>query len=306
MHTQLNTPVVFIIFNRPETTIQVFEAIRQARPRQLLVIADAPRANRPDDIEKCAATRAIIEKVDWECEVLTNFSETNMGAGKRPATGLDWVFSIVEDAIILEDDCLPHPSFFPFCEELLERYRHDERIMCVSGQNVQFGQSRTEYSYYFSRYNHGWGWATWRRAWQHFDFEMKLWPYAKEHNLLAGMLDTPQAMKSWSRTFQMTYEGKLPAWDYQFTFACWLQNALSILSDVNLISNIGHGMGGTNTTDPNSPYSSMPTQAMEFPLKHPPYMVRNKAADDFTENTIFDYHPSLLRKVKRKVQKVIS
>ncbi len=306
MKLGLKTPVIFVIFNRPETTELVFERIRQARPQKLLVIADAPRPNRPEDVEKCAAARAIIDRVDWECEVLTNFSEVNLGAGRRPATGFDWAFGIVEEAIILEDDCLPEPTFFQFCEELLERYRHDTRIMCVSGQNVQFGHNKTPYSYYFSRYNHGWGWATWRRAWKHFDFEMKLWPEIKEENRLASILETPKALKNWTNTFQLTYEGKLPAWDYQFTFACWIQNGLSILSGVNLVSNIGFGTGASNTVDTDSPYNNAPTEPMQFPLKHPLYVIRNQVADAYTENTLFDYNPNLLKRVRRKVKKVLS
>lgn len=306
MQPPLQTPVIFVIFNRPDTTAKVFEAIRQARPAKLLVVADGPRPDRPGEAEKCAATRAIISQVDWECEVLTNFSETNMGVAKRPSTGFDWAFSLVEEAIILEDDCLPHPSFFRFCEELLERYRHDTRLMSISGQNVQFGRSHTPYSYYFSRYNHGWGWATWRRAWQLYDFEMKTWPEIRDGNLLASILETPRALKSWTNTFELSYGGKLPAWDYQFTFACWAANALSILSDVNLISNIGHGAGASNTTDESSPYNNMIVKAIEFPLRHPPYMMRNHEADAFTEATIFNYQSTLLEKIERRIKKAIA
>lgn len=306
MQTPLQTPVIFVIFNRPKTTEKVFEAIRAVKPVKLLVVADGPRADRPGESEKCAATRAIIDRVDWQCEVLTNYSEVNMGVAKRPATGFDWAFSLVEEAIILEDDCLPHPSFFRFCEELLERHRHDTRIMCISGQNVQLGRSRTPYSYYFSRYNHGWGWATWRRAWQLYDFEMKQWPEIRDGDLLAGILETPKAVKGWTHTFQLSYDQKLPAWDYQFTFACWAANALSILSDVNLISNIGHGEGASNTTDSSSVYSNMAAEAMEFPLRHPPYMMRSAEADTFTEETIFNYQSTLLEKIERRLRKAIA
>ncbi|MEW6491011.1 MAG: glycosyltransferase family 2 protein, partial [Cyanobacteriota bacterium] len=162
----MKTPVVFIIFNRPDTTQKVFEAIRQAHPPLLFVIADGPRPNKPGEDQKCAATRAIIDQVDWDCEVLTNYSEINLGCERRVSSGLNWVFDTVEEAIILEDDCLPHPTFFSFCEELLDYYRNDQRVMVITGQNVQFGRKRTDYTYYFSRYNHCWGWASWRRAWR--------------------------------------------------------------------------------------------------------------------------------------------
>lgn len=151
---RLTTPVAFLVFNRPDTTIRVFEEIRRARPPKLLVVADGARADRPGEAEKCAQVRAIVEQVDWECGVLKNYADDNMGCKRRISSGLDWVFANVEEAIILEDDCLPHPSFFRFCEELLRRYRDDERVMMISGDNFQFGKKRTDYSYYFSKYPH--------------------------------------------------------------------------------------------------------------------------------------------------------
>jgi hypothetical protein len=177
---QLSTPVAFIIFNRPDTTARVFEAIRRAEPPQLLIVADGPRVDRPSDVERCAAARAVIERVDWDCEVLTNYAEANMGLADRVSSGLDWVFSLCDRAIVLEDDCLPDPSFFRFCDELLDRYRDDERVMAISGDNFQLGRRRTRYSYYLSRYNHCWGWATWRRGWQHYDHRMQLWPLVRD------------------------------------------------------------------------------------------------------------------------------
>jgi hypothetical protein len=303
---QLKTPVVLLIFNRPNATEKVFEKIRQAKPPLLLVVADGPREDKPDDRQKCNAARAIVDRVDWDCKVLKNYSEINLGCGRRPASGLDWVFEMVEEAIILEDDCVPHPTFFRFCEELLERYRYDRRIMSISGQNVQFGRRRTEYSYYFSRYNHGWGWATWRRAWQYFDFDMKLWPEVRDKNLLKDILIDTHVVKNWTKIFQLTYDKSLNCWDYQFTFSCWMQNGLSILSDVNLVSNIGHGSEASNTTDIKSPFNNIPAEAVSFPLKHPLFVIQNLEADDFTENSLFDYNPPLIKRVTRKMKNLLN
>lgn len=303
---QLKTPVVLLIFNRPDATEKVFEVIRQVKPPLLLVVADGPREDKPDDIRKCNAARAIVDCVDWDCKVLKNYSEINLGCGRRPASGLDWVFEMVEEAIILEDDCVPHPTFFRFCEELLERYRYDQRIMSISGQNVQFGRRRTEYSYYFSRYNHGWGWATWRRAWQYFDFDMKLWPEVLDKNLLKDILVDTHVVKNWTKIFQLTYDKFINCWDYQFTFSCWIQNGLSILSDVNLVSNIGHGSEASNTTDTKSPFNNIPAEAVSFPLKHPLFVIRNLEADDFTEDNLFDYNPRLLKRVTRKMKNLLN
>ncbi|MBW4651339.1 MAG: glycosyltransferase family 2 protein [Kastovskya adunca ATA6-11-RM4] len=302
---QLKTPVAFVIFNRPHTTEKVFEAIRQAKPPKLLVIADGPREDKPGEAEKCAAARAIIEQVDWDCEVLKNYSDVNLGCGRRPSSGFDWVFDTVEEAIILEDDCVPDPTFFRFCEDLLEYYRHDERIMSITGLNVQFGRKRTADSYYFSRYTNSWGWASWRRAWKYFDYEMKLWPEIKQGNFLTDILGEPRAVKVWSHTFDFTVNGH-DAWDFQWAFACWLQRGLTIIPNENLISYIGYSLtDATHTKEERSQYNNLKVEAMDFPLKHPKFVIRDRQADNFTENTYYDYQPRLLKKVTRKLQKVL-
>lgn len=284
----MKTPVTFIIFNRPDTTAKVFEAIRQAKPRKLFVIADGPRHNYDGEIEKCKATRSIIEKIDWECEILKKYSNVNLGCAKSVSTGLNWVFQQVEETIILEDDCLPHPTFFRFCEELLQEYRYDNRIGSISGQNVQLGNKNSDYSYYFSRYNHIWGWATWRRAWRNYDFEMRNWHDVKSKNQLKNILLNERLVYKWTELFQLTYDGLINTWDYQWQLTCWLNSYLGITANTNLISNIGFGAGSTNTWDPNSKYANMQTEAMCFPLKHPKFIIPDVKADDFTDKTLFN------------------
>ncbi|KOP23867.1 hemolytic protein HlpA-like protein [Hapalosiphon sp. MRB220] len=309
---RLKTPVAFIIFKRPHTTERVFEAIRQAKPAKLFVIADGPRNDRADEPEKCEATRAIINRVDWECEVIKNYSDINIGCAKRLPTGLDWVFNQVEEAIVLEDDCLPHPTFFPFCEALLERYRYDQRIGTIIGQNVQLGRKRTDYSYYFSIYNRCWGWATWRRAWQNFDFDMKLWPKIKESRFLDDILIDSKSVRFWQQIFQDTYDRRInTVWDYQWTFNCWLENQLSIVPNQNLISNIGFGENATHTKHTKgsfvNTYANMPTEAISFPLKHPPYIIRDLKSDRFMQQNFFNYGnllTSIKAIIKNKIMKM--
>ncbi|MCA2940318.1 MAG: glycosyltransferase family 2 protein [Microcystis sp. M113S1] len=302
---QLTTPIAFLIFNRPDTTARVFEAIRQAKPPKLLVVADGLRPDRADDIEKCKAARAIIDGVDWDCEVLTNYSDVNLGCKSRVSSGLNWVFDTVEEAIILEDDCLPHPSFFQFCEELLEYYRHDQRIMVISGDNFQFGRKRTEYSYYFSRYNHIWGWASWRRAWQYYDLKMKLWQEISDGSWLESILGETQAVKYWTKIFQTAYDNKVDSWDYGWTFACWIQNGLTILPNVNLVSNIGFGADATHTSRAIQSVVNNPVREMSFPLQHPPFITRHFEADRFTWENIYRPQISLLFKLKSKILKLL-
>jgi hypothetical protein len=300
----MKTPVAFIIFNRPDTTKRVFEAIRQAKPPKLLVVADGPRANHTCDIENCAAARAIIDGVDWECEVLTNYSDVNLGCKLRVSSGLDWVFSEVEEAIILEDDCLPDPSFFPFCEELLERYRDDTRVAIISGNNL-LGNRTSPYSYYFSKYPYIWGWATWKRAWKYYNLEINLWTEIKSGNWLENILTNKKAVKYWEKIFQNTYDGKATTiWDYQWTFACLINNFLSIVPNVNLISNIGFGQSSTHTKDSDNKLSNLPTQEVNFPLVHPPFMINDRKADILADETVFG--TPLIDRVKRKIKKIIS
>jgi hypothetical protein len=297
---RLSTPVAFIIFNRPDTTARVFEAIRQAKPPQLLVIADGPRAEHPEDAEKCAAARAIIEQVDWDCKVLTNFAKTNMGCKRRVSSGLDWVFETVEETIVLEDDCLPHSTFFRFCEELLDRYRDDERIMAISGDNYQFGRQRTRYSYYFSRYPHCWGWATWRRAWRHYDGEMELWPVVRDGGWLEDILGNERAIAYWTRIFDKTHNGDINSWAYAWTFACWIQSGLTILPAVNLVSNIGFGLNATHTRS-SSRIANLGTHQMDFPFLHSPFVLRDARADELTQASVYEKGHLLLR-LRRKAQ----
>ncbi|MDY7050738.1 MAG: hypothetical protein RPG89_19575 [Microcystis panniformis WG22] len=302
---QLTTPVAFLIFNRPDTTARVFEAIRQAKPPKLLVVADGPRPNKPDDIEKCKAARAIIDGVDWDCEVLKNYSEVNLGCKRRVSSGLDWVFETVEEAIILEDDCLPHPSFFRFCQELLNHYQDDKRIMAVSGDNFQPGSNCTEYSYYFSRYPYCWGWATWRRAWKYYDIEMKLWEKIRDGQWLKAVLEDAQSMKYWTKVFQDTYDNKSNNWGYRWLFACFIQSGLAVIPRSNLVSNIGFTEEATHTKDAVSLLSKIPTEEMSFPLQHPPMLICNKNADNLSLSTVFKRKLSISI-VIRKMQALLN
>lgn len=261
---------------------KVFAEIAKAIPPKLLVIADGPRADHPDDAGKCAAARAIIDRVDWDCEVLTNYSDVNMGCKRRVSSGLNWVFNTVEEAIILEDDCLPHPTFFRFCEELLEKYRDDERIAMISGDNFQLERKRTAHSYYFSRYTHIWGWASWRRAWENYDINMKLWPEIRDGDWLQDCLGDKKSARYWAKIFENTYNGKINSWGYTWIFACWVQGTLTILPNVNLVSNIGFGSEAVHTTEKNE-LAGMETEPMKFPISHPSYILRDSVADFITE-----------------------
>jgi len=298
------TPVVFIIFKRPDLTEKVFEAIRQFKPSKLLIIADAPREGIPGEAESCAEARAVIDRVDWDCEVLKNYADNNLGCAKRVSSGLNWAFEQVSEAIIIEDDCLPDPSFFRYCQELLEYYRDDQRVMSISGTNFHFDTKVTDYSYYHSCYHDSWGWATWKRAWQHFDFDMKLWPSFNRNNFLQNKLVKVNSVKYWTKYFQMTYEGNKDSWLYRWLFSCWTQSGLTVIPNVNLVSNLGHGLEGTHTVHEDSPFANQKVEAMPFPLVHPPFVARNKQADRLQQKTRFDVEDDIVIRIQKKIKKI--
>lgn len=300
---QLQTPVALLVFNRPDLTERVFDEIARARPAKLLIVADGPRTEA--ERELCDRTRAVVSRVNWDCEVLTNFSETNLGCKRRVASGIDWVFEQAAEAIILEDDCLPHPSFFRYCADLLEKYRDDERVMMISGDNFQLGRRRTPYSYYFSRHTHIWGWASWRRAWRYYDVRMEGWPALRESDWLMDLHGDERVTRHWRAGFDQVYEGRLDTWDYQWAYACWSQNGLIILPEVNLVTNIGWRADATHTRTEESMAAGLESHEMEFPLRHPPQMLRDREADQFT----FEWltlgteggQPGLLRRLRNKL-----
>ena len=283
----MRTAVAFLIFNRPDKAAPVFRAIAKARPPKLLIIADGPRPDSPGDAEKCRLTRAVVEEVDWDCDVSTNYSETNLGMNGRTVSGLNWVFESVDEAIILEDDCLPDPSFFRFCDELLDKYRHDERVMMISGDNYMRGRRVTPYSYFFSHYTGTWGWATWRRAWQYLDINMDFWPTLREGALLEQMLGSKTYAAFWRHALDRVASGQISSWDLNWLFTCWAHHGLSVVPSANLISNIGFGPKATNLVKVNPRTANLPTTEMIFPLQHPPFMTRNREADDFLSRNVY-------------------
>lgn len=284
-----NIPIALIIFNRPETLKRVLSAIRNVRPCRLFVIADGPRKHIAADIKNCQATRALIDTIDWDCEIIREYSDVNLGCGQRPYTGITKAFENFEECIILEDDCIPELSFFRFCEELLEKYKHDERVMMISGNHHLLKKVPVDTSYFFSRNTITSGWATWRRAWRYYDFEMKLWPEVKKSGWLFNVLGDRSIVGYWEKLFDRCYKDRdRHYWDYQWTFTCWSQNALTIIPDRNLVSNIGFGqLGGSHYQNAQCPFGNLPTRAMNFPMVHPRLMIPNSMADRQIQHDVY-------------------
>jgi hypothetical protein len=277
----LDVAVVLFVYNRLETTARVFARIAEARPRTLLIVGDGPHPDRPNDAERCEAVQRLVTRPEWDCDLRVSLAPVNWGFNRRISSGLDWAFRQFEELIILEDDCVPDPTFFPYCAELLHRYRLDDRIMMITGDNFQFGRTRGDSSYYFSHGVGTWGWASWRRAFQHFDPEMRTWPQHRDLDTLDRIWPVPAIANYWRERFDEAYQRRVDAWDYQWAFAMWQQGGLQIAPNTNLISYIGCLADTAHTTDLRAPYCNLPTSAVQLPMRHPPVVARDLTADCF-------------------------
>lgn len=271
-------PILFMIFKRPNTTVRVFEAIRAARPAKLFIAADAPRPNVPGEIEKCAAVREIVRNVDWPCEVKTLFREQNLGCGKAVAGALEWFFSQVEEGIILEDDILPDPTFFPYCAALLERYRDNDRIMMISGYNP-LAHRIGDGDYYASSTVQIWGWATWRRAIAKFDFRMERYPAFRAAGRIAESLREKRHQEHFIREFDMYAAGRCNNWDQQWMFSVLDQRGICLIACNNLVKNIGFGPDSTFAANSASYHAHRRTSPTPLPPKAPSSLEPNQKTD---------------------------
>ena len=277
---KLKSPVLFMIFNRPDVTLDVFEKIRSAQPSRLYVAADGPRIDK-NESELCEETRNIISQIDWDCQVKTLFRENNLGCKYAVSSAIDWFFSNEEEGIILEDDCLPSNDFFMFCDVMLEKYRFDQRIRHIGGSNFQNGIKRGEESYYFSKLTHVWGWASWKRSWIDYDVEL-----AKYHSLdvnycFENVFNESHLVDIWSSIFNRLVKGEIDTWDYQWSIINFFNNGLSIIPNVNLISNIGFGENATHTTDSDGVFSRIKLEQLGT-IIHPTVIMADTHADHLT------------------------
>lgn len=297
--SQLSTPILFLTFNRPEKTKRVLDTIKLQKPSRLYISSDGPRFGYEEDKEKILATRNLFTKPSSDCEIQTLYNTSNLGCKVAVSNAISWFFSHEESGIIVEDDCLPDQSFFTFCHELLEKYKDDKRIMAISGNNFQPPHHKnTSYSYYFSRYPHCWGWATWRRAWKLYDRAMKTWPSARDNDFLFDAANGNSAfLDYWYDIFEKCFNEEIDTWDYQWTYSCWVQNGLTIIPKKNLVKNIGFDSEATHTKKADNRVSSLANTSIGFPLSHPFAVVRDYHADYFTDKHIFKIDTKSVSKI---------
>jgi hypothetical protein len=303
-------PILFLTFNRPDTTARVFDAIRAARPARLYVAGDGPRADRPGEAERCAEVRHLATQIDWPCEVKTLFRDQNLGCRHAVHSAITWFFEHEPEGIILEDDCLPDPSFFMFCGEMLDRYRENPRIMCVTGNNFQSDMRGWPHSYYYSIYNHCWGWASWRRAWTLYDAELDLLDDPAAREKLRAVSSVPGFEAFWTSTLQKVRDGSISAWDYPWTWSCFLHGGLTCTPSVNLVSNIGFGKEATHTTNEASHLANMPTSVLSPPYDAPSGVKAAQVFDDHVTRTHFgvrkkSYMSRLARRLRNALRQLL-
>ena len=279
-----STPVLLIAFNRPERTAQVLQSLAEIRPQKLYVACDGPRPERPDEVRRCEAVRALVSQLDWPCQLRTLFQPSNLGCRAGVTAALDWFFEQEEEGIVLEDDIVADPSFFRFCQELLERYRHDERVGVIAANNHQRLSPSDGSSYRFSIYSHCWGWASWRRAWRCNDPELTGWPAFRDCQWLEQLGGKSFAGR-WSLWLDQLASGQIDTWDMVWQFSCWQQGFLTVIPAVELVENIGFGVEATHTLDERSPLG-MPG-SLSFPLRHPTVMQADRLRDQDTFRRLF-------------------
>lgn len=289
MDLRFETPILFLVFNRPDLTQKVFNQISKIKPSYLFIAADGPRSDRIDEFKQCQQTRAIIQQVDWDCEVRTLFRESNLGCGLAVNSAITWFFEQVEYGIILEDDCLPDLSFFPYCEELLIKYKDEEQIMLIGGTNFQNSITRGTASYYFSNYGHIWGWASWQRAWKKNNTELFLYDPKNSIGKLNHLFHSKTEKRYWNFLFSKCSKGKVDTWDYQWIYSIWENNGISITPNANLVRNIGLKGNSSHNFLNDSYKTELTCKEIKFPLVHPKKIKIDIEADLFTFENIYSH-----------------
>lgn len=300
-----SVPILFITFNRLDTSRQVFEAIKRQQPEKLYLFSDGPRKEKSEEAKAVHEVRTwLTSQINWPCEVQTLFLDHNMGPRYAIGHAVNWLFEHEEEGVIFEHDCLPHPSFFPFCEELLERYKNEHRVMHISGNNYLFGRIQHNTSYYFSKHNISWGWATWKRAWKFYDADMQEYK-ARGEELINVLSKRKRVRAYWTNILNRVYTGQISTWDFQWTFNMWCNHGFAIVPEKNLVKNIGYGDQAIHTGNSKDKLARLPLYAMEFPMSHPKTIQPDEFADDYyIENIIYPVFFLRLRFVQQLLQRI--
>jgi len=295
----LKTAVLFLIFNRLDTTKQVFKAIRQAKPPRLYIAADGARANKKGEYENVQAVRDyVMQNADWDCDIKTLFRDQNLGCKYAVGEAITWFFKNEEQGIILEDDCLPSQSFFWYCEELLIRYRDNKSIYLISADSRGPDSIGMKEDYGFCKYPMIWGWASWARAWKDYDPELKDWP--KHRDILpVSISNYKPTVKFWKKVFQQMYNQEVDTWDYQFCYLLLKNKGKCIVPKFNLVSNVGFGDDATHTFDAESEDANRKRYEINIPLNFAFNSETEKEINKFYDRNEFSRKPNIIRIINK-------
>jgi hypothetical protein len=305
-------PILFLIFNRPQHTQQVFERIKDVKPKQLYVAADGPRESVEGDVAHCALAREIATAVDWDCEVFTLYRDYNLGCGRAVSEAINWFFESVEEGVILEDDCLIDKSFFTFAATLLHKYRDVDNIYHISANGLSkpprtpLDLIASKPSYSFVQYPLVWGWATWRRAWKNYDFNMSGWE-ATGDKILDSNFSENLIKDYWKREIGAVYKNELDTWDYQWLYTCLRHGGLSIIPRNNLVKNIGFGPDATHYFNPEDVRLNIDVKSLQSKLVHPKRIIIDNKITNRLEEEVFGlkrkkpFYTRFIGKIKRRL-----
>ncbi len=299
----IKTPVVLICFNRPILTKKVFKQIKKKKPSKLFIIMDGPRHKYSEDLKNIKKVKKIFREINWKCKVYKDYAKENLGLKRRVVTGLNWVFKKVDKAIILEDDCYPTDNFFTFCESMLNFYKDNKKVLAITGNNFQTAPIDNK-SYYFSKYSHIWGWATWRSTWDLFNDEEKYirkFLNSKKFKRINKIVDE---QNYWKSMYYQIKRGSLKSWAFYFLINIWKKDGLTVTPNKNLIINLGiNNISSSNKNDPNLKINLSKTD-IKFPLTHPEIIKVNETADNKVFYSI--YKKNIQTRMKNKIKKMIN
>lgn len=299
--SQLNVPILFLFFNRLSLTKRVFESIKQSKPKKIYLASDGPREEHLNELQVVESIRHfVLSNINWDCEIHTLFRDKNLGCKYACSEAVTWFFDNEELGIVLEDDTVPTQSFYKYCTNLLKHYQYDERIGMIAG-NAPLNNHTAKDSYYFSRYVRFWGWASWRRAWKHYDVECLNFDNFMKTKGLSAATSSKREEKYWRK---VATSGTADTWDYQWLFACWEQSMLTIIPSVNLVTNIGFNPDATHTVNIYSSHNQAKNFELSFPLVHPDFVIHNKVLDD--KNIELEFLPSIKRRIINKLTKIFN
>ncbi len=306
-----STPILLIVWRRPKETLEVINSLSKIKPRKLFISCDGPRLGDIKEALKVKRTQEVCKEfINWECEIKWQISESNLGCKTGVVSAINWFFNNVQEGIILEDDNVAHPDFFIFCKNLLEKYRKDKRVWCISGSNNQDNISRGKGSYYFGKIPLIWGWATWKNRWDEYDVEIKDWPHIKSTNMLANIFEDQTEKEYWTNIWDSFYKtGEPDTWDYSWVLTCLINNALIAIPNKNLINNIGFNSDATHTIWEKKNITIM--KSIGDQIVHPKFLVCDKKAEKYQFDFYFGGNAIRLKKnlvirIKNKLKKLFN